>query len=109
MKTFFWIFQALFLLSMSACSSLDYDSGKRVVIAPAEPKPISSIDSILVKLFEAQKPLVLYVHGRGNEPSKTKDDGIIEKLEKEYNAKVLMFNWDSYGFLLHRPVDYSGP
>lgn len=48
---------------------------------------------------------MLYVHGRGGEPGKSAKQRILEALEAEYGVKVLMFNWDSKGLLLHRPVD----
>ena len=103
MKVLIGVLQIICLLWLSGCSS--FDPTTRLVIAPAERKPISSIDQILAKLFDKKVPLVLYVHGRGNEPKKTEEGKILEKLEHEYGVKVLMFNWDSKGFLLSRPVD----
>ena len=55
-------------------------------------------------VFAARKPVVLYVHGRGNEPKKTMKRRILETLEADYGVKVLMFNWDSKALLFHRPV-----
>lgn len=92
-----------FIILVSACSS--FDRTKRLVIAPAETKPISSIDSVLQDLYAERKPLLIYIHGRGNEPKKSRKEGILESLEKEYDVKVLMFNWDSKAFLLSRPVE----
>ncbi|MCX7109004.1 MAG: alpha/beta hydrolase [Proteobacteria bacterium] len=103
MKALISVLQIICLLWLSGCSS--FDPATRLVIAPAERMPISSIDQILSKLFDKKVPLVLYVHGRGNEPKKTKEGKILEKLESEYGVKVLMFNWDSKGFILSRPVE----
>lgn len=103
MKVLIGVLQIICLLWLSGCSS--FDPVTRLVIAPAERKPISSIDQILAKLFDEKVPLVLYVHGRGDEPEKTEEGKILEKLEREYKVKVLMFNWDSKGFIVSRPVD----
>jgi Alpha/beta hydrolase of unknown function (DUF900) len=102
MKVIIGVLQIICLLWLYGCSS--FDPTTRLVIAPAERKPISSIDQTLAKLFAEKLPLVLYVHGRGNEPRKTEEGKILEILEKEYGVKALMFNWDSKGFILSRPV-----
>lgn len=75
-----------------------------LVSAPCSRARISDIDKILDELFKTKKPIVLYVHGRGDEPEKTWENGIINTLDKDYKIKVLMFNWNSYGRGLHRPV-----
>ncbi len=47
------------------------------------------------------KPVILFVHGRGKEPKKSLEGGrlvegkAVHKLEDNYDANVLMFNWDS--------------
>lgn len=68
---------------------------------------MTSSDVVLDTLFAARKPVVLYVHGRGREPGKTLKKDIIRTLERDYDVKVLMFNWDSAVPLvrpLFRPV-----
>ena len=91
-----------------ACPSCEaspkYDHACKLVIAPCSRARISEIDKNLDNLFKTKKPIVLYVHGRGDEPEKTWKKGIIKTLEKDYVVKVLMFNWHSYGFALDRPV-----
>jgi hypothetical protein len=92
-----------------ACQSCAVDTAKfdyscPLVTAPCSRARISEIDKMLDGLFESRKPIVLYVHGRGNEPKKSWEKGIIVTLEKDYGVKVLMFNWNSCAFGLNRPV-----
>lgn len=76
----------------------------RLVVASCTRARISELDSILDETFAVKKPVVLYIHGRGNEPKKTVKQRILETLEADYGVKVLMFNWDSNALLFHRPV-----
>jgi hypothetical protein len=59
-----------------------FDYSCPLVTAPCSRARISEIDKILDGLFKEQKPVVLYVHGRGCEPKKTSEQGIITTLEK---------------------------
>lgn len=92
----------------STCAeSSKFKDACRLVVAPCNRSAISEIDKILDDVFATGKPLVLYVHGRGNEPKKTWEDRVLEKLEADYGVKVIMFNWDSRAPVLnpfHRPV-----
>ena len=87
-----------------AVDTAKYDYSCPLVTAPCSRARISEIDKMLDGLFESRKPIVLYVHGRGNEPKKSWEKGIIVTLEKDYGVKVLMFNWNSCAFGLDRPV-----
>lgn len=85
----------------------------RIVVAPCTRSKISEIDKALDDAFATGKPVVLYIHGRGNEPKKTLNERILKTLEADYSVKVLMLNWDSKVVNpLHRPVKEaheSGP
>lgn len=76
-----------------------------LVTAPCDRAKISESNRLFDDLFAAGKPIVLYVHGRGNEPKKTWKEGIVSTLEKDYDIKVVMFNWDSKALLFHRPIN----
>ncbi|GEM_PF-1385184 len=89
----------------TCAESQKFDKVCPVITAPCSRSKISEIDTILDKIYAAKKPIVLYVHGRGNEPKKTLKEHIVETLEKDYGIKVLMFNWNSKALLLHRPVN----
>lgn len=71
------------------------------------------VDKALDRAYSAGKPVVVFVHGRGNEPNKSLDKatfvegGAVRKLEDHYNATVLMFNWDSQAFLYDRTQPLS--
>lgn len=70
---------------------------------------LDQLDALMHSLEGAGKPLILFIHGRGKEPIKSVKGGTftkglaIHKLELGYDARVLMFNWDSAfdGFKLH--------
>ena len=82
-----------------------FNDACRLVTAPCSRAPMDDINKVLDRLYATGKPVVVYVHGRGEEPKKTLDDGIVAKLESEYGVSTLMFNWDSKGEGRHRPVD----
>lgn len=90
-------------------STITFDPERRLITRQdGETKinlqPISSINDILKNLFAKNKPLVLYVHGLGNEPKKTEEQRILEKLEEQYDVSALMFNWDSKFTWRGKPV-----
>ena len=71
---------------------------------------------VMDQLLAPGKPVVIFVHGRGKEPGKSLQGGTftkglaVHKIERGYDAKVLMFNWDSafHGFnFLDREVPLS--
>jgi len=89
----------------TCAQSPTFNDACRLVTAPCDRAPIGDITEVLDALYSTGKPVVFYVHGRGEEPKKTSDDGIVIKLESEYGVGVLMFNWDSKGEGRRRPVD----
>jgi len=77
---------------------------------------IQDLPGVLDGLYAAGKPIVLFIHGRGKEPGKSLQGGTfakgmaVHKLERGYDVRVLMFNWDSafHGFnFLDREVPLS--
>jgi esterase/lipase superfamily enzyme len=51
-----------------------------------------------------QGALVLFVHGRGRHPDKAYDSGMLEDMERAYEAPVVMFHWPSWTGPLSLPV-----
>lgn len=94
----------VFMVILCGCGS-SFNPRNRLMVAPDKSFPISSIDQNLTLVLMENKPLLFYIHGRGDEPKKSVDKKILVRLEKEYGIKVLMFNWDSKGFVLSRPVE----
>lgn len=62
---------------------------------------IDQFDTVMANLLGRNKPVVLFIHGRGKEPNKgllgaTFTEGkAVHKIERGYDVSVLMFNWDS--------------
>ncbi|OWQ45756.1 hypothetical protein CDL60_17995 [Roseateles noduli] len=56
---------------------------------------------VMAHLVSLNRPIVVFVHGRGKEPGKslfgaTFTQGLaVHKIERGYDVSVLMFNWDS--------------
>lgn len=77
---------------------------------PAKQFSVDQTEQALTPLIEAihdtatpADNLIVYIHGRGRHPEKSLKR-IIPRLEREYKAKVLMFNWPS-----HAPKRWSYP
>lgn len=87
---------------------LKYDANYPLYTSDAARFGFDQVDEALDKVFSANLPVVFFIHGRGNEPNKSINGGTfvegaaVRKLETQYNAKVLMFNWNSKAFLYDR-------
>lgn len=68
------------------------------------PKKTNEISTIIGNFSksDSQKNILFYVHGR----SKTleKEWANIQEVERVYNLKVIMLHWDSWNYMLARPV-----
>ncbi|MCV2369664.1 alpha/beta hydrolase [Roseateles oligotrophus] len=82
-------------------SKLHFNADTPLYTSDGKAWRIDQLDAALHNLEAANKPVILFVHGRGKEPSKSLKGGTftkglaVHKLELGYDAKVLMFNWDS--------------
>lgn len=102
------------LLSTTACTTtsqaksneLSFDPEKRLYTTDNVGHSINRLPELLDKVLNESKSVILFVHGRGDEPEKSMiGTGMIvsnfvegkafRKLEEGYSANVLMFNWDS--------------
>ncbi len=92
-------------LATGACAS--YDARYRLVLAPDTKLALNAIavDAVLRNASEtSDRPIVMFVHGRGNEPWKTIARDLLSGIESRYGVHVIMFNWDSF-CVTCRPVD----
>lgn len=82
-------------------SKLHFNADTPLYTSDGKAWRIDQFEALMQGLEAANKPLIFFVHGRGKEPSKSLKGGIftkglaVHKLELGYDAKVLMFNWDS--------------
>ncbi len=82
-------------------SDLPYDSRIAIYTSDCKGYQVDEIQHVLNMAFSDDRAVVLFVHGRGDEPKKSLKGGFVvtglavHKLESQYNAKVLMFSWDS--------------
>jgi esterase/lipase superfamily enzyme len=82
-------------------SKLKFKPSKPLYTSDAKAWRIGQLPEVLSRLQASGKPLVLFVHGRGKEPGKSLLGGkftkgmAVHKIERGYDVRVLMFNWDS--------------
>lgn len=92
----------LLLLLASAIhgQQLRYNPDLLVYTADAEGFPAARVKSVFDRALAGSKPVILFVHGRGDEPNKSLVGGelvegmAVSKLEA-YDATVVLFSWDS--------------
>lgn len=87
---------------------LKYDANYPLYTSDTERYSFDQADVAFDKVFASGQPVILFVHGRGNEPNKSLvggtfvEGGAVRKLEAQYKAKVLMFNWNSVAWMYDR-------
>lgn len=86
--------------SVIQAKELKFDPTKRLYTSDKAGYKVSKLPALLDRLLSNGKPVILFVHGRGNEPKKSLEGGrfigrAVYKLESGYDANVLMFSWDS--------------
>ncbi len=94
-------------LLASSCSS--YDARYKLVLAPDTKMALDAdtVDAVLEQISEtSDRPIVLFVHGRGNEPEKSIARNALAAIEARHDVRVIMFNWDSF-CLTCRPVAHA--
>lgn len=90
-----------------------FDSKYPLYVRDGSKFGFDEVDKALDRVYSTGKPVVMFIHGRGNEPNKSLDKatfvegGAVRKIEDHYNATVLMFNWDSQAFLYDRSKPLS--
>jgi hypothetical protein len=78
-------------------SDLPDTTSPKLMILPGTIRPIGDFREIAAAFARSApaKPIVLYVHGRGNEPSKSLKEGILQRLADEYGVNPILFTWPS--------------
>ncbi len=96
------------LFTASAMAKLKFSSDYPIYLSDESRYGYAQVETALDRAFSYKKPVVLFVHGRGNEPEKSLNGGTfvdgnaVHKLEQQYGVKVVMFNWESSAFLYDR-------
>ena len=96
------------LFATSALAKLKFSSDYPLYLSDESRYGYAQVETALDRAFSYKKPVVLLVHGRGNEPEKSLNGGTfvegnaVHKLEQQYGVKVVMFNWESSAFLYDR-------
>lgn len=97
-----------FFLATSVMAKLNFSSEHPLYLSDESRYSYAQVETALDRAFSYKKPVLLFVHGRGNEPEKSLNGGTfvegnaVHKLEQQYGVKVVMFNWESSAFLYDR-------
>jgi len=98
---------AVILLTATVGVCQSYDSTKLVYSSDRTGYDEHSLSTAFGSALDKSKPVVLFVHGRGNEPSKSLTGtgfilrlvnitgSAVQKLETTYGVTVILFSWDS--------------
>lgn len=82
-------------------TKMEFKAATPLYTSDAKAWRIEQLPDVLGQLQATGKPLVFFVHGRGKEPGKSLLGGTltkgmaVHKIERGYDVRVLMFNWDS--------------
>ena len=82
-------------------SKLKFNDATPLYTSDAKAWRIEELHHVMSILQATGKPIVVFVHGRGKEPGKSLVGGTftkgmaVHKIERGYDVRVLMFNWDS--------------
>jgi predicted esterase len=103
----------MFVFSLSAQAKLEYDVNYPLYTADGTKYGFDQIHAALDTAFAPNKPVVIHIHGRGDEPLKSIEGkpliggATVPKIEKDFDVRVLLFNWDAQGLLLDRQKPLS--
>lgn len=102
-----YLLAALLLAYGSACAetALAYKQSTPLYTRDRQAYAVAGLSTAVERLIERGQPLVLFIHGRGDEPHKSLRPkksmlglgSAVPMLEGQYGAAVLMFNWDAKG------------
>jgi|GEM_PF-1516590 len=93
-------------------SDLPDTTRPELMVFPGTVRPVGDFrDIVAASLRDAPaRPIVLYVHGRGDEPSKSIREGILRGLADEYGVMPILFTWPSgKGLFPEREARDAGP
>lgn len=82
-------------------SKIEFNPLTPIYTSDAQAWRVDQLPHVLDLANLSGKPVVLFVHGRGKEPGKSLKGGTfttgmaVHKIERGYDARVIMFNWDS--------------
>jgi len=102
----FWLQSALLfsgcLLAVNlGAAPLVFDPSHPIYDISKIPHTINELDALLANAYTKGKPVIIYLHGRGDEPEKSfnpsmRGGGGIFHLTEEYDATVILVNWNSH-------------
>lgn len=94
-----------------SCGSKEEAGTASVVTSDRAIRPVADFPELLdetikdIRLSQRiSDNLILFVHGRGKHPGHAFDKSLIDDLEKDYSARVIMFHWPSWAGHLSFPM-----
>jgi hypothetical protein len=106
----------LFAILITGCGGIPFDPDKHLYTSDSNGYSAKEFASVYQGLLDQGDPIIIYVHGRGDEPNKSlrheprifAEGMAVHMLERDYVARVLMFSWDSKRSFFN-PVDRDRP
>jgi Alpha/beta hydrolase of unknown function (DUF900) len=111
MRLIFIILTSFF--TFAAQAKLEFNPQYPLYTADGTKYGFDQIHTALDNAFASKKPVVIHIHGRGDEPLKSLEGkpfiggATVPKIEKDFDVRVLLFNWDAQGLLLDRKKPLS--
>ena len=102
-----------FVTSVAEAGKLEYNKDVPLYTSDRIGYTASDVPALLDDLNANGEVVLIFVHGRGNEPNKSLNGATfiegraVHKLEKQYQVPVVMFNWNSKAFLGDRDKPLS--
>ena len=102
MRIWVSLFVCVATLAAMPANSINYDATRPIYDDTAIKRSVDQLPQVLTDAYAKNKPVLFYVHGRGDEPTKSFSAGMtgggaLPRLEKEYGVTVVMVNWSSKG------------
>jgi pimeloyl-ACP methyl ester carboxylesterase len=92
-----------YCMTARSASGLTFDPATPIYTRDSRAYAVKDLSLALDAVRQSNKPIVLFIHGRGDEPGKSLRakknflglGSAVPMLENQYGTAVLMFNWDS--------------
>ena len=82
---------------VTTAAALTYDATRPIYDDTVIKRSVDELPAVLAHAYAKGKPVVVYLHGRGEEPDKSFNPsktggGALPRLEKEFGVSVVMVN-----------------
>lgn len=99
MRMYAAFFGSVAAFAAFTASAINFDALHPIYDATTTRHSVDQLPQVLNDVYAKNKPVLFYVHGRGDEPTKSFDSamtrgGALPRLEREYGVTVVMVKWN---------------